>query len=147
MQSVHTQWPSQKHVTFCATKQLELADIAWGRRLHPVVTFFTAGSYYRWPGALIELNDGKSWQAAMKQKPSEEEENSESTCTVTASVKDVRGCLEQRSSLWRQVDLHVAVWASLLLCSDWRKMETFCWFVLGDTNKLQLPKKASIFIV
>ena len=29
----------------------------------------------------------------MKQKPFEEEENSESTCTVTASVKDVRGCL------------------------------------------------------
>lgn len=56
-------------------------------------TFLTAGSYYRWPGALIELKDGNSWQAAMKQVSSEEEGKIESTCTVAASVKDVRGCL------------------------------------------------------
>lgn len=105
-------------------------------------TFLTAGSYYRWPGALIELKDGNSWQAVMKQVSSEEKGKIESTCTVAASVKDVRGCLGTEMVVmmtsWSSRD-GVGINLALFRLKKYRNI----LFVLVD-HKLQ-PKKGFNF--
>lgn len=82
----------------------------------------------------------------MKLKPCEEEENIESTCTVAASVKDVRGCLGIRDGRYGDKSI-VTLQCGHYYCfvpieEIWKHFVCF-----SGHKQTPAPKNASIFIV